>query len=93
MDDTTLQAFFVGLSAGTLMGGMVGYSYGNKNGKGMAKPEFRVILAIVIVVIWATSQTISLAFGTTVDPWLNVIMGAVAGFFFGDGLIEGVLKK
>lgn len=93
MHDDKLQAFGVGLAMGAMVGALVGFSYGNRRSKGIAKPEFRVILAIIIVVIWGTSQTVSIAFGTKVDPWLNIIMGAVAGFFFGDGLIEGVLRK
>lgn len=93
MDSGSLQPFIAGFIAGSLLSGALGFYFGRKISKRMAKPEFRMVLATVIMVIWATAQLFSLAFGTSVDGWLNAIMGGVAGFFFGDGFVEAIKKK
>ena len=90
MDPQTAKAFVVGMALGSLIGGYVGFYFGRRVSKTMEKPELRVLMAVVIVAIWGLAQLFSLAFGTTVDAWLNAIMGMVAGFFFGDGLVETV---
>lgn len=92
MEKDTLQAFTVGFVAGSIISGYLGYYFGRKISKRAERPEFRVIIASIIVGIWAMSQLLSLAFGTQVDGWLNTIMGMVAGFFFGDGLVESLKK-
>lgn len=76
-----------------MFGGMVGFYYGRAFSEDTVRPQFRIVLASIIIIIWGASQTISLAFGTRVDPWLNAIMGAVAGFFFGDGIVETIKSK
>lgn len=93
MNDETLKAFAVGFALGTLISGYLGYQYGLKVSKTMAKPEFRIIMAAIILTVWTLAQFFSLIFGTSVDPWLNGIMGAVAGFFFGDGVVENFRKN
>jgi len=90
METDTLKSFAVGLALGSMLGGYFGYTYGRKVAKSIEKPELRVLIAMVIVAIWGLAQMFSLAFGTSVDGWLNAIMGMVAGFFFGDGLVETV---
>jgi MFS family permease len=90
METDTLKSFAVGLALGSMLGSYFGYSYGRKVAKSIEKPELRVLIAMVIVAIWGLAQMFSLAFGTSVDGWLNAIMGMVAGFFFGDGLVETV---
>lgn len=92
MTDETMRAFTVGFAAGSLVSGAVGFYFGRRVSKTIARPEFRIVMAAVILFIWALAQLLSLAFGTQVDPWLNGIMGAVAGFFFGDGVVENFRK-
>lgn len=92
MDENTLKAFTVGFVAGSIVSGYLGFYFGRKISKRVVRPEFRVVVASVIVGIWALSQILSLAFGGQVDNWLNTIMGMVAGFFFGDGLVESLKK-
>lgn len=89
----TVKAFAVGFAIGSAVSGYLGYRYGIKASKKASQPEFRVVIASIIVVIWALAHLLSLIFGSTVDPWLNVIMGAVAGFLFGDGLVETFKNK
>lgn len=89
----TMKAFAVGFAIGSLVSGYLGFHFGRRMSKGASRPEFRVVIASIIVAIWAIAQIISLAFGTAVDPWLNAIMGAVAGFLFGDGLVESIKSK
>lgn len=87
--DATLKGFFAGITLGAMLGAYFGYQYGVKvKGEQVAKPEFRIVIAGIVVSIWALAQLLSLLFSTEVDPWLNTIMGIVAGFFFGDGLVE-----
>jgi len=93
MSEDTIKAFTVGFAIGSLISGYAGYLLGKKVGATYAKPEFRIFMACVILFVWALAQLLSLAFGTQVDPWLNGIMGAVAGFFFGDGLVENLAKR
>ena len=88
MSENTLKAFTVGFALGALLSGYLGYRFGKRVGNAAQKPEFRIIMAAVILFIWSLAQILSLAFGTQVDAWLNGIMGAVAGFFFGDGFVE-----
>ena len=90
MEPDTIRSFTVGLVLGSMLGGYFGYTFGRKVAKSIEKPELRVFIAVVIVAIWGLAQLFSLAFGTSVDGWLNAIMGMVAGFFFGDGLVETV---
>ena len=92
MESDTLKAFAVGFAVGSLISGYLGYMFGKRISRNAPRPEFRIIMAGVILFIWALAQLLSLAFGTQVDGWLNGIMGAVAGFFFGDGFIESVRK-
>lgn len=96
METDTLKSFTVGMVLGSMIGGYFGYVYGKKAMNAVEKPELRVFIAVVIVVIWGLAQLFSLAFESSVDGWLNAIMGMVAGFFFGDGLVEtmkGPAKK
>lgn len=93
MENETLQAFGVGFAIGSVVSGYLGFNYGRRMSKASARPEFRVVIASIIVAIWAIAQVLSLAFGNPVDPWLNAIMGAVAGFLFGDGLVETIQGK
>jgi uncharacterized membrane protein YfcA len=93
MENETVQAFVVGAVAGAMIGGIVGFYYGRFLREDIGAPQYRMVIATVIVIIWGLSQTISIAFGTTVDPWLNAIMGAVAGFLFGDSVVESIRKK
>lgn len=93
MDNDTLKAFVIGFALGSVLSGWLGYSYGRRISKAAVGPEFRVVVATVIVTIWAIAQVVSLVFATQVDGWLNAIMGMVAGFFFGDGLVESVRGK
>lgn len=87
--DNTIQGFAIGITIGSIVGGYFGYQYGLKvKGEELAKPEFRIVFASVILLVWALAQLLSLLFSNTVDPWLNTLMGIVAGFFFGDGLVE-----
>lgn len=88
MENETLKAFTVGFAIGSVLSGYFGYRYGRKMAKGVTHPEFRIVMAAVILFVWTLAQLLSLAFGTQVDTWLNGIMGAVAGFFFGDGVME-----
>ena len=88
MDDI-FKGLTIGLAIGSIAGGYFGYQYGLKVAGGVSiKPEFKMILATVVLVLWAIAQFLTLIFGTTVDTWLNIIMGTVAGFFFGDGVVE-----
>lgn len=85
----TIQGFMIGITIGAIIGGYFGYQYGMKiKGEQLEKPEFRIIFASVILLVWAMAQLLSLLFTSTVDPWLNTLMGIVAGFFFGDGIME-----
>lgn len=87
--DETVKGFFIGITIGTVIGGYFGYKYGVKvKGKSLSHPEFRIIIAAVVVCIWAVSHILALLFSTEVDAWLNTIMGMIVGFFFGDGLVE-----
>ena len=88
MENETLKSFTVGFAVGALISGYIGYKFGKRVGQAAQKPEFRIIMAAVILFIWSLAQILSLAFGTQVDTWLNGIMGGVAGFFFGDGFVE-----
>jgi len=91
--DNAAKAFIVGISLGALVGAYFGYSFGVKVSKGVyAKPELRIVIAVVVLVLWALAQLLSILFGTTVDPWLNTIMGIIVGFFFGDGIVEKYKK-
>lgn len=92
MDSDTLKAFGIGFALGAAISGYLGFHFGKRASKKAAQPEFRVVIASVIVMIWAIAHVISLLTGATVDPWLNAIMGAVAGFLFGDGLVETFKK-
>jgi len=93
MSEDTLKAFTVGFAIGSLVSGYIGYTLGRRVSSTLAKPEFRIFMACVILFVWALAQILSLAFSSQVDPWLNGIMGAVAGFFFGDGLVENLAKR
>lgn len=93
MENDTVQAFIVGAGIGAMLGGLVGFYYGRFLREDVGAPQYRMVIATVIVIIWGLSQTISLAFGGTVDPWLNAIMGAVAGFLFGDSVVETFRNK
>ena len=93
MENETLRAFTVGFAAGSLVSGYLGYRFGRKVNKIATKPEFRIVMAAVILFVWSLAQVLSLAFGTQVDTWLNGIMGGVAGFFFGDGFVETYKRK
>lgn len=93
MSEDTLKAFTVGFAIGSLISGYAGYYFGRKVNTTIAKPEFRIVMAAVILFVWALAQLLSLAFGTRVDGWLNGIMGAVAGFFFGDGFVENFKQQ
>ena len=92
MEHETLKSFAVGFATGSLVSGYLGYSYGKRMSNAAAKPEFRIVMAVVVLFVWTLAQFISLAFGTQVDPWLNGIMGAVAGFFFGDGFVDSIKR-
>lgn len=93
MSEDTLKAFTVGFAAGSLVSGYLGYRFGRHVNKVASKPEFRIVMAAVILFVWSLAQLLSLAFGTQVDTWLNGIMGGVAGFFFGDGFVETYKSK
>lgn len=88
MEIDTLKSFIIGFALGSAISGYLGYNFGKRMAKAVEKPEFRVVFASVIIAVWAIAQLFSLAFGTKVDGWLNAIMGMVAGFFFGDGVVE-----
>lgn len=91
--DETVKGFMAGITLGAMLGGYFGYRYGIKvKGEEMAKPEFRIVIAAIVVSIWAIAQLLSILFDSGVDPWLNTIMGVVAGFLFGDGLVEKYKK-
>lgn len=90
MEIDTLKSFIIGFALGSVISGYLGYNFGKRMAKVAERPEFRVVFASVIIAVWALAQLFSLAFGTKVDSWLNAIMGMVAGFFFGDGLVESV---
>lgn len=92
MDSETIKAFGIGFALGAALSGYLGFHFGTRASKKAAQPEFRVVIASIIVFIWAIAHLLSLLFGGTVDPWLNAIMGAVAGFLFGDGLVETFKK-
>lgn len=92
MDMETARTFFIGFAVGSMISGTLCFYLGRKINKNMAKPEFRIIMAFVILFIWSMAQILSLLTGSAVDGWLNIIMGAVAGFFFGDGLVETYKK-
>jgi len=88
MDDI-FKGLTIGLAIGSIAGSYFGYQYGLKVAGGISiKPEFKIVLATVVLVLWALAQFLALIFGNAVDTWLNVIMGTVAGFFFGDGVVE-----
>jgi len=88
MDDT-VKGFIAGITLGAMLGSYFGYRYGVKvKGDQIDKPEFRIIIAAIVVTIWAVAQLLSILFDSGVDPWLNTIMGVVAGFLFGDGIVE-----
>lgn len=89
----TFKAFGIGFALGAVISGYAGYYFGRRMEKNAIKPEFRVVVASVIVAIWAIAQVVSLVFGTQVDGWLNAIMGMVAGFFFGDGIVESIKQS
>ncbi len=92
--ENTIKGFSAGIMLGALLGAYFGYQYGVRvKGETLAKPEFRMIIAAVVVSIWALAQLLSILFNTEVDPWLNTIMGVVAGFLFGDGLVESFKGK
>lgn len=93
MENDTLKAFTIGFALGAVISGYIGFHFGRRASQTASKPEFRIVIASVIVAIWALAHVISLVFGSSVDPWLNVIMGAVAGFLFGDGLVESIKGK
>ncbi len=86
----TLKAFGIGFALGSILSAYAGYHFGRRMEKNAIRPEFRVVVASIIVAIWAIAQVVSLVFGTQVDGWLNAIMGMVAGFFFGDGIVESI---
>ncbi len=92
MDIDIYKSFAVGFAIGATISGYIGFHFGKKASKKAANPEFRMIIASVIVMIWGIAHVLSLLTGQTVDPWLNAIMGAVAGFLFGDGLVETFKK-
>lgn len=93
MEDT-FKGLTVGLTIGVILGGYFGYQYGIRVSGGILnKPEFKIIFATVVLVLWALAQLFGLLFASAVDTWLNVIMGTVAGFFFGDGIMESYKSK
>lgn len=90
--DESLQPFVAGLALGSILGVFLGYQYGVRKNGPFSKPEARIVIAFIITGVWVTAQFFSLAFGIEVDGWLNAIMGTVAGFFFGDGIVESMKK-
>lgn len=92
MESDTLKAFGIGFAIGAAISGYLGFHFGKRASKKASQPEFRLVIASIVVMIWGIAHILSLLTGSAVDPWLNAIMGAVAGFLFGDGLVETFKK-
>lgn len=89
----TAKTFFIGFAVGSMISGYAGFLLGKRVSGVMAKPEFRIVMAAVILFVWSMAHILSFLTASQVDSWLNIIMGAVAGFFFGDGLVETYNNK
>jgi hypothetical protein len=88
-----LQHFATGLIIGNITGGMIGAFFGFKYKNNLAKVEYRVVIATVLIFFWMALHAGAVATGSySVASSVDLAMGAASGFLFGDSIIEKIKK-